>query len=365
MKKRFVSMVLIVGLLIPSFGWAEAVPKADINFLNSTFEMIKEKYPFELDEDKIVKGGVKGMLQALDPNSNYYTKEEAEALLTMTKGEIVGVGVVIELTNGYIRIREVIEEHPAKKAGIKEGDILVSIDDLSIIGMTLEEVSSMIKGKPNTEVKLRVNRQGKEMDFTLKRESIEINPVKSKVLDGKTGYIKIDEFSHNMSKSVKKSLNNFDNKGIKKVIVDLRNNPGGLLTEAVKLSNMFVPEGDIVHVRYKDYTETIKSTNKNPKYEVVVLVNEYSASASEIFAGAIKDRKVGKIVGKSSYGKATVQSLLPITDGSLVKLTIAEYLTPSKKSINKIGVKPDYEIENKNDSLEDLQLKKAVELLSK
>lgn len=365
--KRIISMILAITIMVPGFALAEKPvreesPKVDFNFLYSTFQIINKKYPFEVDNDKIIKGAVKGMLQTLDENSNYYPKEEAENFLGLTEGKIVGIGVVIELTNGRVIINEILKGNAAEKSGLQVGDVIAEVDGESIIGKTLSEVSSMLKGQEGTKVKVKINRDGKFHEYEIIRKSIEINPIKSKILEGNIGYISIDEFTFNMSKKLEATLKEMDKKNVKKIIIDLRNNPGGLLSEAVNMANLFIPAGDVVHIRYKDYTETLKSNLKNPKYEIAVLVNEHSASASEIFAGAVKDRKAGTIIGTRTYGKSTVQSLLDITDGSIVKLTIAEYLTPNKLSIHKKGIEPNILVENNNPNI-DLQLQKAIEVL--
>lgn len=372
--KKIIAILLAIVILIPGtqFSYAtaetleviqeeETIKDADLEFLESVLDMIHERYPFETDEDKLIKGGVKGILQTLDPHSDYYTKEEAETLMSMTTGEIVGIGVVIELKDGLINVREVFKDSPAEKAGIKQDDKIVSINYESLLGLTLPEVSSRIKGEKGTSVKITVFRGEEYVDFEMVRKEIKINPVQFEILEGNIGYMSIDEFSYDLSKYTELAFKDMDQKGSKGLILDLRDNPGGLLNEAIKLSRKLVPKGDIVHIRYKDRMETIESKLERPKYKIMVLVNENSASASEIVAGAIKDRGVGKLVGSRTYGKATVQSIMPITDGSIVKMTIGEYLTPSKEPINGIGIEVDYEV--KNTGTEDLQLKKAVELL--
>lgn len=368
MKKltRITSLMLALIILVPGISMAatpdEKMPTADISFIESVLDVIENEYPFEYDEEELILGGVKGMLQTLDPNSNYYTRDEARFLMETTEGEVVGIGIVMELKNGYVRVKEVLKGHPADKAGIKEDDVLSEVDGISIIGKTLPQISSMVKGDDGTEVKMKVNRDGKFLDFKLKREKIKINPVHHRIIDGEIGYVEIDDFTKSTSKYLKVALEDMEKRNINKLILDLRNNPGGLLYEAVNVSDLLLPEGDIVHIRRKSGYETIKSEgHKNKKYEMVVLVDGGTASASEIVAGAIQDRKLGVLVGTQTYGKGTVQNLLPITDGSIVKLTVAEYLTPNKISINKTGIKPDYEVENTK--TEDMQYKKAIELL--
>ncbi len=365
--KRIVSMILALGIMLPSFGMAEAVetkptPKIDFNFLYSTFQIINQKYPFELDNEKIIRGAVKGMLQAVDENSDYYTKEEAQNFTSLTDGKVVGIGVVMQLIDGRIIVNEIIKGNSAENSGLEVGDVIAAVDGETVIGKTLTEVSAMIKGEEGSKVRIKINREGKFHEYEIERQSVEIHSVRSKILEDNIGYIEIDEFTFGMNKEVKAALKEFDKKNVKKVIVDLRDNPGGLLSEVVEMSSQFIPAGDVVHVRYKNYKESYKSTLKEAKYDLVVLVNSRSASASEIFAGAVKDRKVGKLVGTKTYGKSTVQSLLDITDGSLVKLTIAEYLTPSGISIHKKGIEPDVKVENSNPEV-DLQLQKAIEVI--
>ncbi len=372
--KRFLSIILASIILISgtgvSYGTAPTLEEvvnqrknvgADIEFLNSVLDMIDDRYPFPVSEDELIKGGVKGILRTLDPHSDYYTKEEAESLMSMTTGEIVGIGVVIELADGMINIRQIIADSPAEKAGIQENDKIVSVNYESLLGLTLPEVSNRIKGKVDTSVKITVARGDGYMDFDVVRKAIKINPVKFEILNGNIGYMEIDEFSYGLSKYTQMAFMEMDQRGSKKLILDLRNNPGGLLNEAIKLSDTLVPKGEIVHIRYKDDMETYKSKTNGKDYKIIVLVNENSASAAEIVAGAIKDRGVGKLVGTRTYGKATVQSMMPITDGSIVKMTIGEYLTPGKEPINGIGIEVDYEV--KNTGTEDMQLKKAIELI--
>ena len=232
---------------------------------------------------------------------------------------------------------------------------------MDIQGLEMSKVSSLIKGPVGTKVKLKVKRGEKTLSFQVTRGTIAVNPVEYKTLENNIGYIELKEFTGQATKEVNKALRSFDNKNVNKLILDLRDNPGGLLSEAISISRLFVTKGPIVHIREKNKALlTHTSGLEKPKYKLVVLVNEDSASASEIVAGAVKDRKAGSLVGTKTYGKGTVQSMMPLSDGSMVKLTIAEYLTPNKTSINGIGIQPDYTIENTE---EDLQLKKAIEIL--
>ena len=340
--------------------------KADIILFMQTLDYIKSKYPFEIENRELITNGIKGMLQGLDEYSDYYTKEEAEQFMKKVSGDYAGIGVYIEKKGNYIGVINAIEGSPGEKAGLKPGDLIISVDGKIIKGVTLEEVSHLIQGPKGTKVKLTIMREGTanpiQLDIT--RDNIKINPVKYEILENQIGYIKLSEFNHYATTYMKEALKEFDKKGIKKVIVDVRNNPGGLLNESVGVTELFVPKGPIVHIRNKGKIgTTYVSTLEKPKYELVVLVNSNSASASEIFAGAVKDRKAGTIVGTITYGKGLVQGVTNLSDGSLIKMTIAEYLTPNKTSIHNKGVEPDIMVINSKD--EDLQLKKAIEILKK
>lgn len=368
-KNKFRSIVfaLIIALIIPNFALAETQTnppelKADLVFFEEVLEYVKDSYPFEVDESKLIEAALKGMLQSIDPYSNYYTVEESGSVYKNLFGTFGGVGIYIEEKDGYINVRDTVKNQPAEKAGIKKDDLIISVDDKDIKDIGLEKVSSMIQGPKGTRVKLGIQRGDKILTFEIVRDTITITPVHYKILENKIGYLQIDEFNTQTTQEVKKALEEFDNKGIKKVIMDLRDNPGGQLMQSISVSRLFVPKGDIVHIRTKNKAlETHKSTLEKSKYKLAVLVNENSASASEIVAGAIKDRKAGTLIGTKTFGKGIVQSIIPIEDGSLIKLTTAEYLTPNKISIHGKGIEPDINVENTTE--EDLQLKKAIEIL--
>ncbi|NLV89850.1 MAG: S41 family peptidase [Tissierellia bacterium] len=365
---RLFVLILALTLITPIIANAQVQVdiqeeyKADLQFFEDVLSLIKDRYPFEVDEDDLIRTAVKSMLKSLDPYSDYYTKEEAEDLYSSISGNFTGVGMYIEDKDGYINVVSPMKGQPAEKAGIKAGDLIIGVDDVDIKDMGVNKVSSMIKGPAETKVKLTVKRGEETLTFELVRKFIEINPVHYEIIEGNIGYIRLDDFSSSASREINKALTDFNRKGIKKLILDLRDNPGGLLNEAISIGQLLVPSGPIVHVQEKSgNTLTYRSRLKETKYQLVVLVNENSASASEILAGAIKDRKAGVLVGTQTFGKALVQSLMPLTDGSMIKLTTAVYLTPNKTLINGVGIEPDYIVEN--DDLEDLQLEKAIELL--
>lgn len=374
MKNRkittFLTLILCLTLIIssfPSYGKANSInpiAEYDLKFFQEVMEYVKQKYPFKVEDEQLVTNAIKGMLQGLDPYSDYYTKDEVEKLLKSIYGNYVGIGVYIGEKDGYIEVLSIMENSPSQRAGLQAGDLIISIDDRPIKGISLDEAVSLIQGQEGTQLKLGILREGEQnpIYITVTREAIEINPVKYTILENKIGYISLSQFNDYSTKYIKRALSEFDNKGIDKVILDLRDNPGGILDQAVSISRLFIPKGPIVHIREKNKPiYTYYSNLQNPKYKLAVLVNQNSASASEIFAGAVKDRKAGIVIGAKTYGKGLVQTMLPLPDGSMIKMTTAEYLTPNFISINGIGVEPDVVIENVNE--EDLQLQKAIELL--
>lgn len=363
--KRFLSFFLVILLIVPSgaFGQSELIqePRQDLLFFQEMLNYIESRYPFPIEEGSLVRGGIKGMLQSVDPYSDYYTPEEAEELYGAIDGEFSGIGVYIEEKDGFVNIIDTIKEQPAEKAGLKKDDLIVSVGGEDIRGLGLKKISSMIKGPVGTSVVLGIIRGKQNLTIVVPRNTIPINPIEYEILEGDIGYIKVKEFTEGLTERTKKTLEEFDKQNIENIILDLRDNPGGLLNQAINLSELFVTKGPIVHIREKDGgLWTHLSQLENNKYKLVVLVNENSASASEIVAGAIKDRKAGALVGVETFGKGTVQSMTTLGDGSMIKLTIAEYLTPNQTSINGIGIKPDYIVKNNQ---EDLQLKKAIEIL--
>ena len=366
--KRSLSLFLVILLLIPNVALANAVsipePKADLIYLEEVLQYIEDRHPFEIKKSTLIEGGIRGMLEAVDPHSTYFTPEEADAFNQSISGQFSGIGVYINEKDGYINIEDTIKGQPAEKAGLKKNDLIIEVEDKDIKDLGITKASALIKGLAGTKVKLKIKRGKNTMVFKVTRDTVVISPVEYEILADNIGYIDFKEFTGQATREINKALKEFDNKKVKRVILDLRNNPGGLLSEAISISKLFVTKGPVVHIREKGKALlTHTSTLETSKYKLVVLVNGNSASASEILAGAIKDRKAGKLVGTKTYGKGTVQSMMPLSDGSMIKLTIAEYLTPNETSINGIGIVPDYLIEDDADSKEDLQLKKAIEIL--
>ena len=365
MKKRILSLVLGTTLLFStSTIFANTI---DTQYIEDMVDVIKNNYLFEVDKDELTENALKGLFGGLDPYSAYYTKEEYKALTESLTGELeeASIGVrLMEDENNKINIIEVIENNPAEKAGIKRNDTIVSVDDADVESIPLEKVKCLISGKAGSKVTIGIERTGEDeiLYFDLTREQVIINPVSYHIIDGKIGYIDINEFNNNSLIGVKTALDKFDGKNVDKVIFDVRNNPGGYLSTVKDMLNMLVAEGPIYCIKDSKGNETTEySTNKNPKYKLAVLTNKKSASASEIFAGAIQDRKSGLIIGTTTYGKGTVQSIMETNYGGAIKLTVAEYFTANKRKVNGIGITPDILIEDTNEGNEDLVLETAIQ----
>ena len=368
MSKKLCILLLAFALLIPNMSFAtdassimQIQREPDLLFLIDTFQYIKSIYPFEIEDEQLIEGGLKGMLQTIDPYSNYYTPEEAIEIYKSLYGEFTGIGVYIEEKDSYINIKDIIKGAPSEKAGLQKDDLIISIDDKDIKGISLDNAHEMIQGQEGTKVKLGIRRgkKSKPIYIEVTRENVVKDPLEYEILENEIGYIKLYEFSQSSAAEMERVLEELDGKGITQIILDLRDNPGGLLDQAIEISRQFIPAGPIVHIKEKNKElVTHISTNKTPKYKLIVLVNENSASASEIVAGAVKDTKAGTIIGKKTFGKGIVQSVIPLDNGGLLKLTTAEYLTPKKTSIHGIGIQPDIVVENKTN--EDLQLKRAM-----
>lgn len=355
--KALVVMVIVVLLfsgssIVPAKA-QEPEKQSELEFkmeyLGRIIKFVEQNYVDEIEEEKLVEGAYKGIFDALDIHSTYYTPEEYHDFETSTSGVFGGTGVHITMRDQEVYVISAIEGTPADRAGIKAGDIIVSVDDTDIKGYSLEKVADMIRGDIGTRVKLGVKREGEKdiLYFDLVREEIKVSPVSSRVLEEGVGYLRISSFNGNTEENVQKALKEFDEQGVKGIIVDLRNNPGGLLDEVEKVAQHFVPQGPIVHIQKRNGERTTYTSDlREQKYRLVVLVDGGSASASEIFAGAVQDTKVGTIVGTQTFGKGTVQSIIPLTNGGAMKLTIAKYLTPNGRVIDGEGIIPDVVVDN-------------------
>jgi len=332
------------------------------------FEYVKK----DVDIDKVIQGAIKGMLKALDdPYTRYMDpqalKREQE---DMFLGHFGGLGIIISIKDDQLIIISPIEDTPAYIAGIKAGDRVVEIDGKSTEGMELDEAVNILRGEKGTEVTLGIKRENVEelLGITIIRDIIEVKAVKKEVMgrNNNLGYIRITTFNVNTSPELEEVLNEFKkDSNIQGIILDFRNNPGGLLDSAIEIASKFIKEGPIVHIKDRDgIMATIESRgNKYPEWPLFVLVNEGSASASEIVAGAIQDSERGKLLGMKTFGKGVVQQVFNLNDGSGIAITTSEYFTPSERSINNIGIEPDILVEPVEDSEQDMQLNKAIQLL--
>lgn len=357
---------MIITMLIPNIGLAESQinkePQIDLMFFIDKLEYIEDHYPFETQEYELLEGALKGMLQSLDPYSDYYTSEEAADIYSELSGSFTGIGVYIEKKDGYTNVQSVMKGYPAEKAGMKNDDLIIAVDDVDIKNMELSQVSKLIKGPVDTSVSLKIKRGQEFLTLVVKREEIKEKLVEYEILENNIGYIELITFNGTPIVEVKKALKEFEDKNVEKIILDIRNNGGGSLYQAIEIARLFVPKGKpVVHIREKNKAlVTYVSTVQNKKYKLILLVNKNSASASEILAGAIKDTKAGTLIGTKTYGKGIVQTLFPLENGGILKLTTAEYLTPNKTSIHGKGIEPHIIIENTD---LDLQMEKAKELL--
>ncbi len=339
--------------------------------------LIDQEYLGEKDEDSLAEGLYKGLIYGLgDVYSCYYTKEEYEQENSSTEGSYVGIGVTIQKNpEGGVKIAECYEDGPGDQAGLKEGDVISAVDGTDITEMEASQVVEMIKNAEDKEVELTVHRQDQEepLEISVKVQDVELTSVFGEMLYGKTGYIRILQFTAVTPDQYEETFAELENQGMERLVIDLRNNPGGLLTSVCEVLNDILPEGLIVYTedkygnRQEEYSE-----GKNPlEMPLAVLVNEGSASASEIFAGSVKDYGAGTIVGTTTYGKGVVQAVHQLEDGSAVKLTVSNYYTPKGNSINEVGIQPDVEVKLDTDLLnkeeispeEDNQLQEAVKIL--
>lgn len=322
----------------------------------------------EIDEEKVFEETIKGYINGLnDEYSEYMTADEWEDFQADALGNYVGIGIYISTDkNGNVIVLSPISGTPAEEAGLESGDIIAFVNDESMAGMTSEEVSSRVKGEEGTKVKITVIRDSEYKDFEIERKAIKVYHVESEMLDNNIGYISLATFDEGCADEIKDEYIKLEFQGAKKIILDLRNNTGGLVVEALEILDYILPKDstELITVDARD-SKKIEYAKEDPliNCDIVVLVNEYSASASEILVGALKDNNKATIVGTNTYGKGVIQTVIPIPDGSALKLTTNEYYTPNMTKINKIGIKPDYVVEQDEETEEDEQLEKAIEIL--
>ncbi|MBU2699214.1 carboxyl-terminal processing protease [Sporomusaceae bacterium BoRhaA] len=331
-------------------------------------QIVKSKYVEDVPVDQLMAGAIKGMVSSLgDPHSVYMDAKMFKDFMIETEGSFGGIGIVVGVKDKMLTVVSPIEGTPGDQAGIQSGDQIVKIDGQLTKELALDEAVNKIRGPEGSSVVLSIKRGNEEIkDYTLVRSNIQIKTVTGKLLPNHVGYIRIAMFNENTGNDFLKQYQELENQGMQAVVLDLRDNPGGLLEECVKVANKFVPKGPIVSVVTRDGTREVhSSTLEAVKYPVAVLVNGGSASASEIVAGAIQDTQAGTLIGTKTYGKGSVQTLMRLDGSTAIKLTIAKYLTPNDRSINGIGIDPDIVLEMPplTPGSQDIQLQKALEVV--
>ncbi len=376
MKKILVLSILILNLFT-GIVYSKNDLYKKIDLFGEVLENIKKDYVDDVDQAEIMDSAINGVLQSLDPYSAYMSPELFKEMQTDTKGEFGGLGIEIGMEAGVVKVISPIDDTPAAKAGIKAGDYIVKIGKEQVQGKSLLEAVKLMRGPVGTSIDLTVRRKNvkKPLEFKIIRKIIEIQSVNSKIIgdEENLGYIRLKSFNENSDNQFLKSVKKFEkNSKIKGYVLDLRNNPGGLLTQAINITDFFLDDGEIVSTKGRKVSETRKffarKGDETKGKPIVVLINSGSASASEIFAGALKDHKRAIILGESSYGKGSVQSIIPLRNGGGMRLTISKYYLPSGKSISEVGVTPDILVEEEGDFLinseKDNQLNYAIKLFN-
>ena len=377
MKKIIIlTAIFLHSLTLSAFSKNELYEKIDL--FGEVLENIKEDYVEEVDQAEMMDSAINGVLQSLDPYSAYMSPELFKEMQTDTRGEFGGLGIEIGMEAGVVKVISPIDDTPAAIAGIKAGDYIVKIGKEQVQGKSLMEAVKLMRGPVGTSIDLTVRRKNvkKSLEFKITRKVIEVQSVSSKIVgkDKKLAYIRLKSFNQNSDKQVLESIKKFEkNSKIEGYVFDLRNNPGGLLNKAINITDFFLDDGEIVSTKGRRISETRKFfARKGDEIQgkpIVVIINNGSASASEIFAGALKDHKRAIILGENSYGKGSVQSVIPLNNGGGIRLTISKYYLPSGKSISEVGVTPDIFVEEtindfKINSEKDNQLNYAIKLFS-
>ena len=346
-----------------------------IDLFGEVLEKINSEYVDEIDQSESMDSAINGLLQSLDPYSAYMSPEILKEMQTETSGEFGGLGIEVSMESGVVKVISPIDDTPASKAGIKAGDYIVKINNTQVQGKSLSEAVELMRGAVGSEIELTVRRVGekKALTFKINREIIQIQSVKAELIEENIGYIRLTSFNENSGKQIEREIKNLEkDKNVKSYILDLRNNPGGLLSQAIKISDFFLENGEIVSTKSRKDSENRKWFAKKGDITngktLLVLINYGSASASEIVAGALKDHKRAILLGENSYGKGSVQSIIPLKNKGAIRLTVAKYYLPSGKSISEVGVSPDIEIDEDTDDFRiktetDNQLKYAINLL--
>ena len=377
MKKKFIVSFLFIFIISinPALSLENEIYKK-IDLFGEVLEKINEEYVDEIDQSKSMDSAINGLLQSLDPYSSYMSPEIFKEMQTETSGEFGGLGIEVGMESGVVKVISPIDDTPASRSGIKAGDYIVKINDTQVQGKSLTEAVELMRGPVGSSIELTVRRQGakKALTFNIVREIIQIKSVKADLLEKNIGYIRLTSFNENSSGQIKKEIEKLKkNNNLKAYILDLRNNPGGLLSQAIKISDFFLENGEIVSTKGRKASENrrwfAKQGDLTDGKALIVLINYGSASASEIVAGALKDHKRAILLGDNSYGKGSVQSIIPLKNDGAIRLTIAKYYLPSGKSISEVGVSPDIMISEESNNFKiktdtDNQLDYAIKLIN-
>ena len=375
-KKQLKFLILLSLISFQGVSSSENNIYNKIDLFGEVLEKINKEYVDEINQSESMDSAINGLLQSLDPYSAYMSPEIFNEMQTETSGEFGGLGIEVSMESGVVKVISPIDDTPASRAGIKAGDYIVKINDIQVQGKSLSEAVDLMRGPVGSGIELTIRRRGekKALTFKIVREVIQIKSVKADLLEKSIGYIRLTSFNENSGRQIKKEINKFEeNKNVKSYILDLRNNPGGLLSQAIKISDFFLNDGEIVSTKSRKSSENRKWFAKKGDLTngktIVVLINYGSASASEIVAGALKDHKRAILLGENSYGKGSVQSIIPLKNEGAIRLTVAKYYLPSGKSISEVGVSPDIEIDEETDDFRiktetDNQLNYAIKLLN-
>ncbi len=378
MKKIQIYLIIFCTqfLFLEKVNSAEIDIYKKIDLFGEVLEKINKEYVDEINQSESMDSAINGLLQSLDPYSSYMSPEIFEEMQTETSGEFGGLGIEVSMEAGVVKVITPIDDTPASKAGLKAGDYIVKINDIQVQGKSLSEAVDLMRGPVGSGIELTVRRRGvkKALTFNVVREIIEVQSVKSELLENNIGYLRLTSFNDNSSQQIKKQIKKLKkNKNLNSYILDLRNNPGGLLSQAIKITDFFLENGEIVSTKSRKKSENRKWFAKKGDIldgkTLLVLINYGSASASEIVAGALKDHKRAILVGENSYGKGSVQSIIPLKNKGAIRLTVAKYYLPSGKSISEVGVRPDIEVNEEGESFRiktdtDNQLNYAIKLLN-
>ena len=371
-----ISIILLNLFILNKANTVENNIYKKIDLFGEVLEKINNEYVDEINQSESMDSAINGLLQSLDPYSAYMSPEIYEEMQTETSGEFGGLGIEVSMESGVVKVISPIDDTPASRAGIKAGDYIVKINNIQVQGKSLSEAVDLMRGPVGSGIELIIRRVGKKkaITFNIVREVIQIRSVKTDTIKKNIGYIRLTSFNENSGMQIKEKIKEFENnENINAYILDLRNNPGGLLSQAIRVSDFFLNEGEIVSTKSRKSSENRKWFAKKGDLidgkTLIVLINYGSASASEIVAGALKDHKRAIILGENSYGKGSVQSIIPLKNNGAIRLTVAKYYLPSGESISEVGVKPDIEINEETDEFRirtetDNQLNYAIKLLN-